>query len=62
MIEDLAETSDDATALQVCAAMFGAVDREAPGEPAPFSKTGSLRVIRTPAAEIHLEDSELGGP
>ena len=62
MIEGWAETSDDATALQVYAAMFRAVDEEAPGEPVPFSKTGTLRVIRTASAEIYFHASEPGGP
>ena len=62
VIEDWAETSDGATAQQVYAAMFRAVDEEAPGELVPFSKTGSLRVIRTASAEIYFHTSEPGGP
>jgi len=47
VIEDWANASDGATAQQVYEAMFLAVDEEHPGEPVPFSKTGTLRMIRT---------------
>ncbi|MYH72349.1 MAG: hypothetical protein F4153_07210 [Acidimicrobiia bacterium] len=62
VIEDWADNSDDATAQQVYTAMFLAVDEDNPGEPVPFSKTGSLRVIRTASAEIYFHASEPGGP
>lgn len=60
VIEDWAKASDDATVHQVYQAMFRAVDEETPGEPVPFSKTGTLRVIRTAVAEIYFHASEPG--
>ena len=52
---------DWANAKQVYDAMFLAADDENPGEPVPFSKTGTLRVIRTAAAEIYFHASDPGG-
>lgn len=60
MIEDWVAASDGAAAQQVYDAMFRAVDEEDPGEPVPFSKTGSLRVIRTASAEIYFHAGDPG--
>ena len=57
VLEEWAEGRDLRAVEDVYEAMFQAVDAENPGEEVPFSKTGTLRVIRTTRAVIYFQTS-----
>ena len=62
VLEDWASEKDIRTVESVYEAMFEATDASNPGEVVPFSKTSTLRVIRTATAAIYFHASDPGGP
>lgn len=62
VLDDWDSGKDSRTAQVVYEAMFEATRASDPGDVVPFSKTSTLRVIRTATAAIYFHASEPGGP
>ena len=62
VLDDWDAGKDSRTAQVVYEAMFEATGAVDPGDVVPFSKTSTLRVIRTPTTAIYFHASDPGQP